>query len=222
MLNKHQKMDKRNFILEKFLFNRDEHDFFDLTTDSIIFQISHVSLLLHFNTVTDEYAFDTVGTSSSMSTSTNAIITSMLPTLSQSCNITTCRSIIDDYLSRNWYYNTVNFGECQGGCLQAVYPNFPSDWWNRWYIQDMYILNSAGQDCVGNPYTGSLTSCQQSCLVDATCMGFARQKNVTDTDSTGQCWLKNNILLNQIPNDPVWHTVVFNTTSQKVYGNKPN
>ncbi|CAF1080950.1 unnamed protein product [Adineta ricciae] len=95
-------------------------------------------------------------------------------------------------------------------CSRANYPNFPSDWLNRWYIQDFYVYNSSS-DCAGNPYIGTLTFCQTACLKDITCVGFSRAKNALDTNSTAECYLKNNLTVSQIFNDTNWHTVVFNS-----------
>ena len=150
-----------------------------------------------------------------MNTSTTSTIittiTYITTTLGPTCNVAACRAVISYYLSRNWAYDTTNFGECPG-CLRATYPNYPADWSNRWYTLDIVIPTSAGQDCVGNPYTGNITTCQKSCLFDTTCVGFSRQKNVSDADSTASCWLKNNIQSNQIISDSTWHTVAFNST----------
>ena len=138
-------------------------------------------------------------------------ITSLIPISNHLCNITTCRSIIAYYILHNLTYNTINFSECSG-CYQTSWPNFPKECFDRWYIQDSVIYSIAGQDCLGNPYTGNLTKCQTLCLSDNTCVGFSSGKNVREDDSNGQCWLKNNIQLNQTPNNPTWHTIVFNTT----------
>ena len=134
-------------------------------------------------------------------------------TPTQPCHILECRGIIADYLSRYWMYNTTSFGECIS-CPYARYPNFPPDWFSRWYTEDIFITNSigGGQNCAGNPRTGDITSCQESCLRDATCVGFARKKNIPNADSNGECWLKNNTQSNPIVNDTVWHTVIFNAT----------
>jgi hypothetical protein len=49
--------------------------------------------------------------------------------------------------------------------------------------------------------------------MDTTCVGFSRQKIIGDNDKNGECWLKTNITVNQIPKDPEWHTVVLNPPS---------
>ncbi len=141
-----------------------------------------------------------------------SLINSSILTQNNSCNITACRSLIDYYILHNCTYNTTYIDRCIG-CSYASSPNFPSDWFNRWNIQNFVIYSSAGQDCQGNPKTGNLRACQIFCLQDETCVGFSREKSVLDNDSTGQCYLKNNIQLNQTPNDSTWHTIVFNTTS---------
>ncbi|CAF1283640.1 unnamed protein product [Adineta ricciae] len=97
------------------------------------------------------------------------------------------------YLPRNWTYNTANFGECQG-CTLAVYSNYPADWSNRWYISNIFIRSSAGQDCAGNPYYGNMITCQTFCLNNTACVGFSRAKTAANNGSISQ-------------------TIIFNTTS---------
>ncbi len=157
----------------------------------IIITISYASNIL------DPYTFNTI---------TNSIITP-----NRSCNISACRSIVAYNILHNFLYNTTIFAECTG-CSYANWPNFPADWSNRWNIQNFYITSSSGQDCQGNPRTGDLTQCQYWCLQDVTCVGFSRQKSVPDTYSNTQCYLKNNIQLNRVPNDNTWHTIAFNDT----------
>ncbi|CAF4266616.1 unnamed protein product [Adineta steineri] len=133
--------------------------------------------------------------------------------ITNKCSITKCRSKIADSISRNDTYNTTNsFNECMY-CMEAQYPNFPEDWSNRWYTQDILILTGAGHDCTGNPYYGNLTQCQMFCLRDPTCVGFSREKNLTDSNILAECFLKNNIQLDQTYNSTVWETIVFNSTS---------
>ncbi|CAF1193301.1 unnamed protein product [Adineta ricciae] len=128
------------------------------------------------------------------------------------CDILACRSVISDYISRDWAYNTANFGECQG-CTLAVYPNYPADWSNRWYTSNILIPSSAGQDCAGNPYHGNIIQCQTFCLNNMACVGFGRSKTAANNDSTQACWLKNNTSLNQIINNSLSQTIIFNMTS---------
>jgi hypothetical protein len=148
----------------------------------------------------------------SVTSTIRTTITFSTATLGPICSVTLCRAVISYYISRYWGYDTINFGECSG-CLRTTFDNYPSDWSNRWYTLDILVPTSAGQDCSGNPYTGSVTTCQTLCLRDTTCVGFSRQKSVSDADSTGQCWLKNNIESNQVMSDPIWQTIGFNTTS---------
>lgn len=44
------------------------------------------------------------------------------PQRSTGCNTAACSSVINNYLSRNWWYTSANFGEC-GGCPVVNYPN---------------------------------------------------------------------------------------------------
>lgn len=129
----------------------------------------------------------------------------------QSCNITACRSIIASNLLYNCPYNTTNYYQC-AGCLQASSPNFPEDWFNLWYTADFLIWSSFNQDCPGNPRYGDLRTCQQWCLEDATCVGFSREKDVSDGENLAECYLKTNVKLNQAFGNPTWHTIVFNGT----------
>lgn len=50
--------------------------------------------------------------------------------------------------------------------------------------------------------------CEYLCLIDATCVGFARLKNVTD-DAKGDCLLETNVTENRIWNHTDWHTFIF-------------
>ncbi|CAF0891558.1 unnamed protein product [Adineta ricciae] len=160
------------------------------------------------STMSSSIPMSTSSTSTSISTSSTSSTTA---TPGPHCNITLCREVISRYIARNWAYDTINFGECIN-CSRANYPSFPSDWFNRWYIQDFYIYGSSS-DCAGNPYIGDLTFCQTACLKDITCVGFSRAKNALDTNSTVECYLKNNLTVSQIFNDTNWHTVVFNSTT---------
>ena len=130
----------------------------------------------------------------------------------RSCNVTACRSTVANHISRNQTYNTTSFGECIG-CSNAIWPNFPDDWLERWYVENMVVYSSVGSDCPGNPMYGNLIACQMRCLQVEACVGFSRAKSAAPNDSTSQCWLKYNIQQSQTFNDPTWHTYAFNTTS---------
>jgi len=95
--------------------------------------------------------------------------------------------------------------------------NFSTAWTmgNTWTYQDFFIKNSNGQDCKKNPIKSDVTGCMIECLIDATCVGYSRQKNIDAYDRTGICWLKTNITVNQIPDHPEWYTAVFNPTALK-------
>ena len=140
----------------------------------------------------------------------SGVPTSMTQT--RSCNVTACRSLIADLISHNQTYNTMNLGECSG-CSTATSPNFPNDWLQRWYVEDMVIWSSAGYDCPANPRYGTLAACQILCLQAEACVGFSREKNALVNDSTSECWLKNETRWNQSLNDSTWHTYAFNATS---------
>lgn len=56
------------------------------------------------------------------------------------------------------------------------YSNFPPEFHNAWHIMDR-------------------ACCEYLCLIDATCVGFARLKNVTD-DAKGDCLLETNVTEN--------------------------
>lgn len=127
------------------------------------------------------------------------------------CNISACQLIIIGQMKNNVSYNTTNFSECDG-CSPTTYPNFPEQFFDRWNIEDFLIWSSAGHDCQGNPYTGDLPACQIVCLIDPTCVGFSRRKNVVDNDPNGKCWLKNDIQQSRSHNDGTWHTLAFNGT----------
>ncbi|UJR18448.1 hypothetical protein I4U23_005353 [Adineta vaga] len=169
---------------------------------AVTFEWDPTSSLIYTNQSTIFSAIK-MTTSTTVSTTT----TSVPP-----CNVTACRTRIQSYIAQNWTYDTINFPECNG-CSRANFSNFPSDWSNRWYIQNFYIYSSSSVDCVGNPYIGDLAFCQKACLTDITCVGFSRAKNALNTDSTAECYLKSNITVSRIYNSTTWQTVAFNTTT---------
>jgi hypothetical protein len=91
--------------------------------------------------------------------------------------------------------------------------SYSPNWLTIWVKENFFIKNSIGQDCEKNLRAGSLDFCMIQCVLDATCMGFSRQKNIEDDDKKGECWLKTNITVNQTPDDPEWHTIFVNATS---------
>ncbi len=130
------------------------------------------------------------------------------------CNFKDCRTRIAEYVSRNWVFHSDEFVECKN-CPDMVHTadgiSFSSDWLMMWLQENFFIKKSIGQDCEENPIKGTMQFCMLGCFIDTTCAGFSRQKNIEDDDKNGECWLKTNITVNQIPDDPEWHTVVFNT-----------
>jgi hypothetical protein len=43
--------------------------------------------------------------------------------------------------------------------------------------------------------------------------GIFKTENIKDDNKKGECWLKTNITVNRIPDDPEWYTSVFKPTS---------
>lgn len=78
---------------------------------------------------------------------------------------------------------------------------------------DFLIPSSAGHDCYATPRTITLQDCKRLCLINPTCVGFSRRKNVDDGDVSGECWFKNNVMVDQLWNHTDWHTFIFNTNS---------
>ncbi len=143
-------------------------------------------------------------------------ITLPLITLNPNCNLKDCRARISRYFSLNWAFYTSEFPECNQ-CPEMSYQsmviNYSPDWFPMWLVENFFIKNSIGQDCQKNPIKGNKVDCMIECFIDTTCVAFSRQKIVGDTDKTGECWLKKNITVNQTPNDPEWHTIIFNPKS---------
>jgi hypothetical protein len=96
-----------------------------------------------------------------------------------------CRSIIAYYILQNLAYNTTDFGQYIGYSYVS-WQNFLEDWLNLWHIENFIIWSNYVQVCQGNPKYGNLITCQIFCLQDETCVGFSREKNVLDNDSTGE------------------------------------
>jgi len=84
-----------------------------------------------------------------------------------------------------------------------------SEWAAMWQPMDSFIMNSIGQDCEGNPIIDHIFGCMLECFKNEACVGFSRKKAIGYWD-LDECWLKTNIELNKIPNDPTWYTVFFN------------
>jgi hypothetical protein len=139
-----------------------------------------------------------------------------LITLNPNCNVTDCRAIIADYVSKGWMFDTEKFHQCND-CPHMAYIEPPlsisADWVAIWPIQDFFIKNFIGQDCENSPIRSHMIDCVFTCFTDTTCVGFSRQKNIRPDDENGECWLKTNVTVNQIPNDSEWHTIVFNPPS---------
>jgi hypothetical protein len=141
-----------------------------------------------------------------------------LPMMTQipTCNVTGCRGQIAEYFSLEWAFYTEDFeicDQCPQMSLQGGYINYSPDWFPMWSVEDFFIENSNGQDCENNPIKGDMLDCMVRCFSNTTCVAFSRKKTIDDDDRTGECWLKTNITVNQIPDDPEWHTVVFNPPS---------
>jgi hypothetical protein len=141
-----------------------------------------------------------------------------LPMMTQipTCNVTGCRANIADYASKGWRFETEKFHQCNH-CPHMAYIEPPlsisPDWLKMWSVENFFIKNSMGQDRVKNPMMGDMTICILECFFDITCVAFSRQKTIGNDDKNGECWLKTNITVNQIPDDPEWHTIVFNPPS---------
>ncbi|CAF1204641.1 unnamed protein product [Adineta steineri] len=159
----------------------------------------------------------TTAEASNMSMTDTAIILSA-PKLAQSCNIIKCRAIIAYYYLEEEEFDTAEFSDCEH-CPSMSDRGMSDDWLNIWYEDDFFIVSFIGQDCEGNPVIGNKYHCIQECFRDITCAGFTRNKNITDNDQSGKCWLKNNITTNQIFNNSEWHTFVINTKSNQLYSN---
>ncbi len=138
-----------------------------------------------------------------------------LPLITQipNCNFTSCRARISYYFSVNLPFYTHQIEECKK-CPAMTYlggTTGPSTEWKKmWLEYNFFIKNSIGQDCEKNPIKGNKVDCMLECFIDTTCVAFSRQKIVGDNNRTGECWLKTDITVNQIPNDPKWHTIILN------------
>ncbi|CAF1260840.1 unnamed protein product [Adineta steineri] len=184
----------------------------------IILIIAISIIILKMKKVNDlETSTITTAEASNMSIADTSIILSM-PKLAQSCNIIKCRAIIAYYYLEEEEFDTAEFNDCEH-CPSMSDRGMSDDWLNIWYEDDFFIANFIGQDCEGNPVIGNKYHCIQECFRDITCAGFTKNKNITDHDQSGECWLKNNITTNQIFNNSEWHTFVINTKSKQLYLN---
>jgi hypothetical protein len=142
-----------------------------------------------------------------------------LPLITQipNCNLKDCRATVSYYFSEQRPFFTYQFEECQNcpamGYIEDGNKGFSPEWTEMWLEYNFFIKNSIGQDCEKNPIKGHMLDCMFECFIDATCVAFSREKIMGDDGRTGECWLKKNITVNQIPNGPDWHTIILNVKS---------
>jgi hypothetical protein len=71
--------------------------------------------------------------------------------------------------------------------------------------KDFVQYFGTGTDLFDRPVSGTVADCQIACNNAEKCIGFSRKKNVSDKDSSQECWLKI-AYPNKTMNDETWHT----------------